>query len=202
MIAQTAFNIFESCIIDYHKYDSIDNSIHSADLYQGIENKLYLKNWIDCVQWHCEDLIRNPDINPIEGMQLKRRIDALNQQRTDLVEQLDDYFLELFKNTQVKESSGLSTESPAWALDRLSILALKIYHMNEEVNRADESIDYMKKVQSKLRVLLTQKEDLLMSISLLLKNIERGDVVFKVYRQMKMYNDNEMNPVLRNSNTI
>lgn len=201
MIAQTAFEIFYKSIEDYHIYDSIDNEKNSVENYSGFNKILYSKNWIDSVQWHCEDIIRDPQIDANKGMLLKRRIDALNQTRTDLVEQIDDYFISKYKSVEVSKNAILNTESPAWAIDRLSILALKIYHMSIEASRSDSSIEYQNLMKSKLDVLKIQKMDLISSIDTLLLNISQGNILIKVYRQMKMYNDNEMNPILRNSSS-
>ena len=158
---------------------------------------MYEKNWIDTVQWHYEDIIRDPDIDPSEGMKLKRLIDESNQDRTDTVEYIDSYFLKKYHSVQVKDNATINTESPAWAIDRLSILALKIYHMQEEVNRTDASPEHINKCSEKLAVLLEQKKDLSTAIDQLLADIEAGEKYMKVYKQMKMYNDDELNPVLR-----
>ncbi|NJN49888.1 MAG: DUF4254 domain-containing protein [Polaribacter sp.] len=160
---------------------------------------LYEKCWIDAVQWAYEDVIRDPNINPNEALNLKRKIDASNQKRTDTVEFIDSYFLDLYKNVSAKSSAKINSESPAWAIDRLSILALKIYHMQIEFDRTDVSIEYHQKCAQKLSVLLEQQEDLSTAIDALLKDIANGDKYMKVYKQMKMYNDEEMNPVLRAS---
>jgi len=163
-----------------------------------IEHLLYRKCWIDTVQWHYEDIIRDPNIDPVSALKLKRQIDGSNQDRTDMVEFIDSYFLEKFKDVKPKTNATINSESPAWALDRLSILALKIYHMDEEANRSDASQEHRIKCRSKLDVLLEQRIDLSGAIDQLLKDIENGDKFMKVYKQMKMYNDEELNPVLRN----
>ena len=157
---------------------------------------MYKKNWIDTVQWHYEDLIRDPNINPIEGMQLKRKIDASNQERTDMVEYIDSYFLNIYKNVEVNKNAEINTESPAWAIDRLSILALKIYHMEEEVNREGATKNHKIECNLKLDILLEQRIDLSKAIDSLLEKISKGEKRMKVYKQMKMYNDKELNPVL------
>jgi hypothetical protein len=157
---------------------------------------LYLKNWIDTVQWHFEDIIRDPQIDPVAALTLKRRIDASNQERTDMVEYIDGYFLQKFNQVEVKASAKINSESPAWAFDRLSILALKIYHMNEEATRKDASEEHRAKCQEKLNVLLEQRTDLSTAIDDLLTDIENGDKFMKVYKQMKMYNDDDLNPIL------
>ena len=162
----------------------------------SIEYYLCLKNWIDVVQWHLEDIIRNPDIDPKEALAIKRRIDKSNQERTDLVEMIDDYFLKKYAGVEVKSDATINTESPAWAIDRLSILAVKIYHMQQEVERKDASPEHVEKCRAKLRVLLEQRADLSAAIDQLLDEIEAGRKYMKVYKQMKMYNDPALNPVL------
>ncbi|MBN9285341.1 MULTISPECIES: DUF4254 domain-containing protein [unclassified Flavobacterium] len=196
MFSQFAFSIFEESITDYHKFDNVDQPINNPYPKDKIEHLLYLKNWIDTVQWHFEDIIRDPKINPEAALILKRRIDASNQERTDMVEYIDSYFLQKFATVNVKPTAKINSESPAWALDRLSILALKIYHMNEEANRKEASEEHRAKCQEKLNVLLEQKKDLTTAIDDLLTDIENGDKYMKVYKQMKMYNDDELNPVL------
>jgi hypothetical protein len=161
-----------------------------------IDHLLYTKCWVDTVQWHLEDQIRNPDIEPEEGMRIKRRIDSSNQLRTDRVEQIDDYFLDRYKLVTVRENAGFNTESPAWALDRLSILALKIYHMRQELRRPDASAAHLEICGRKLGVLVQQREDLTRAIDDLLNDLAAGNRYMKVYRQMKMYNDPNLNPVL------
>lgn len=196
MFAEFAFPIFEKSIEDYHKFDNVDQPIENPFEKGSIEHLLYAKNWVDTVQWHYEDIIRDPQIDPVAALVLKRKIDASNQVRTDMVEYIDSYFLEKYKDVQVKANAKINTESPAWAIDRLSILALKIYHMNEEVTRKEASEDHRAKCQAKLDVLLDQKNDMFVSISQLITDIENGDKYMKVYKQMKMYNDEELNPVL------
>ena len=157
---------------------------------------MYLKCWIDTVQWHFEDLIRDPHIKPEDGMQLKRRIDRSNQDRTDLVEQIDSYFRQLYSDVKILDDATINTESPAWAVDRLSILALKIYHMKEQAERTDATADHIEKCKNKLAILLEQQVDLGSAIDQLLEDIKTGRKYMKVYRQMKMYNDPATNPVL------
>lgn len=161
-----------------------------------IEFSLFSKNWIDAVQWHLEDIIRNPSIDPVEALKIKRRIDVSNQDRTDLVEMIDSYFLEKYSNVKPAANATINTESPAWAIDRLSILALKIYHMEQEVVRTDASTEHINKCKARLNVLLEQRQDLSSAIDQLLNDIENGRKTMKVYRQMKMYNDPSLNPVL------
>lgn len=176
-------------------YDNIDQPI--ANPYEdGIEHDLYTKNWIDTVQWHFEDIIRDPKIDPTEALVLKRRIDKSNQDRTDLVEMIDSYFWTKYKDVPTQADATINTESPAWAVDRLSILALKIYHMREQVERTDTTEEHRTTCQHKLDVLLEQRRDLSLAIDQLLADIEAGRKYMKVYKQMKMYNDPSTNPVL------
>jgi Protein of unknown function (DUF4254) len=196
MFSKIAYSIFEQSIKDYHITDNVDQPINNPFPKEKIEHLLYLKNWIDTVQWHFEDIIRDPNIDPVAALTLKRRIDASNQERTDMVEYIDGYFLQKNAQVTVKPSAKINSESPAWAIDRLSILALKIYHMNEEATRNDASQDHRDKCQEKLNVLLEQRTDLSTAIDDLLTDIENGNKFMKVYKQMKMYNDNDLNPVL------
>lgn len=196
MFSQVAFSVFEQSIADYHVYDDVYQPVNNPYPKDKIEHLLYAKNWVDTVQWHYEDIIRDPQIDPVAALDLKRKIDASNQVRTDMVEYIDSYFLQKYKDIQVKANAKINTESPAWAVDRLSILALKIYHMREEANRIEASAEHRAKCQEKLNVLLEQKSDMFSSIDQLLKDIENGDKFMKVYKQMKMYNDEELNPVL------
>lgn len=193
---EKANKIFNQSITDYHVKDNIDTPINNPYEENSIENKLYLKNWIDTVQWHFEDIIRDPQLDPVKGMTLKHRIDKSNQDRTDLVEQIDSYFLELYKNIKPLPDATINTESPAWAIDRLSILALKIYHMKEQADRKDANADHIAKCKAKLNVLIEQQKDLSLAIDQLLDDIKTGHKYMKVYRQMKMYNDADTNPVL------
>lgn len=195
---EKANKIFNQAINDYHVKDNIDTPINNPFEEGSIENRLYLKCWIDTVQWHFEDIIRDPQIDPAEALLLKRRIDKSNQDRTDLVEQIDSYFREIYKDVKVQDDARINTESPAWAVDRLSILALKIYHMKEQVERPEASEEHKAKCQAKLNVLLEQQVDLSTAIDQLLEDIEAGRKYMKVYRQMKMYNDPSTNPVLYN----
>ena len=197
MFSEFAFNIFEESISTYHVIDDVYQPFSNPHSKEDIAHLLYRKNWIDTVQWHYEDIIRDPNIDADAALTLKRKIDASNQDRTDLVEYIDSYFLNKYQSVQIKERATINTESPAWALDRLSILSLKIYHMNEEANRTDASSEHLEKCHQKLQVLLEQKKDLTLAIDQLLTDIESGEKYMKVYKQMKMYNDNELNPVLR-----
>ena len=180
-------NIFNQAIRDYHIKDNIETPINNPYEREEIENRLYLKCWIDTVQWHFEDIIRDPHIDPVEALSLKRRIDRSNQDRTDLVEQIDSYFRLKYSDVQILPDARLNTESPAWAVDRLSILALKIYHMREQAERTDATAEHREKCGAKLQVLLEQQRDLSLAIDQLLDDIQAGRKYMKVYRQMKMY---------------
>ncbi len=195
-IATDSSRIFMQAIVDYHKTDNVDTPICNPYEQRTIEYYLYLKCWIDTVQWHLEDIIRDPDIDPVHALAIKRRIDRSNQERTDLVELIDSYFLTLYKDVEVLPDAKINTESPAWAVDRLSILNLKIYHMQEQVDRVDTDAEHHKSVAEKLKVLKEQKQDLTTSIAQLLDDIEHGRRYMKVYKQMKMYNDPSLNPIL------
>ena len=199
MISDRCNQVFEQVVKDYHQYNDINKTCENPYQEGSVDNLLYAKCWIDTAQWHMEDEVRDPDIAPVEALKWKRRIDSSNQERTDLVEDIDTYFLEKFKNIQPSQSAKINTESPAWAIDRLSILALKIYHMHEETNRANVDESQLKQRKQKLAILLQQREDLSLAIDELLQDIESGNKYMKVYRQMKMYNDPELNPVLYNS---
>ncbi len=200
MFTDKANAIFQDVINKYHVINTVDQEFTNSydkntDL---IAHLLYRKCWIDTVQWHYEDIIRDPQIDPVAALTLKRKIDASNQDRTDMVEYIDSYFLEKYADVTPKESAKINSESPAWAIDRLSILALKIYHMNEEVERTDASDAHVAACQKKLDILLEQRVDLSTAIDDLITDVENGDKYMKVYKQMKMYNDDELNPVLRN----
>jgi hypothetical protein len=197
-ISSLAIKVFEKSVYDYHVYDDINRSASNPYDKKDFEHLLYEKNWIDTVQWHYEDIIRDPDIDPNEGMSLKRLIDSSNQNRTEMVEYIDSYFLKLYSNVSPKTDAKVNTESPAWALDRLSILILKIYHMKEESLREDVSEQHRNTCDEKLQILLEQQKDLSESIDQLLEDLSRGEKKMKVYKQMKMYNDETLNPVLYN----
>lgn len=192
--------IFLTAIEDYHLKDNVDTPISNPYEKDSIEYHLYLKCWIDTVQWHFEDIIRDPHINPLDALQLKRRIDRSNQDRTDLVEQIDSWFRQHFSDVTPLPDARLNTESPAWAVDRLSILALKIYHMREQAERDDATPEHRQRCQDKLAVLLEQQKDLSLAIDQLLDDIHDGKIYMKVYRQMKMYNDPSTNPILYKKN--
>lgn len=193
-----AWEIFNRCINDYHQKDNVYAEMNNPyDKENLIEHLLYNKNWIDTVQWHLEDIIRDPEIDPNEAIKIKRWIDKSNQERTDMVEYIDSWFLQKYANVEIQPDAKINTESPAWAIDRFSILALKVYHMREEANREGASDEHRKNCQNKLDVLLEQHKDLSTAIEELIEDIEAGRKYMKVYKQMKMYNDDELNPVLR-----
>lgn len=200
MFSEKANAIFKEVIETYHVINTVDqeftNKYDKTD--DLLAHLLYRKSWIDTVQWHYEDIIRDPEIDPVAALTLKRKIDASNQDRTDMVEYIDSYFLEKYKDVTVKSNATINTESPAWGVDRLSILALKVYHMEEEATRADASEAHRNACQKKLDILLEQRVDLSTAIDTLLDDISKGEKYMKVYKQMKMYNDDELNPVLRN----
>ncbi|MEC5157440.1 DUF4254 domain-containing protein [Chryseobacterium sp. MP_3.2] len=191
-----AWSIFENVIADYHVEDNVDVIPKNPHKNGTLDQLLYEKNWIDTVQWHLEDIIRDENIEPNEALKIKRRIDASNQKRTDLVEFIDSYFLQKYKQIVPSQDAKINTETPAWALDRFSILALKIYHMSCEANRSSADQEHRDKCQEKLNVLFEQKEDLSEAINQLLSDIESGGIKLKVYKQMKMYNDDSLNPIL------
>lgn len=193
--SQLANQVFDRSVADYHTTDNVDTPIRNP--YEGdVEKVLYAKNWIDAVQWHLEDIIRDPAIDPVEALALKRRIDRSNQDRTDMVEELDSYFLQKYAGVKVLPEAVINTESPAWAIDRLSILALKIWHMQEQASRTDADEEHRARCRARLDVLLEQRVDLSQAIDTLLGDIAAGRRYMKVYRQMKMYNDPSTNPVL------
>ena len=196
MISEQCNRIFLQSIEDYHRADDVDAALNNPYPAQTPEHLYYLKNWIDTVQWHLEDLIRDPRISPEKALQIKRRIDDSNQHRTDVVEYIDSYFLQQYSGVQPHADASINTESPAWAIDRLSILALKIYHMQQEVNRRDASPEHIAACSKKLGILQEQQVDLSLAIDQLISDIASGKKFMKVYRQMKMYNDASLNPVL------
>lgn len=196
MKAENCLTLFRQVLVDYHQIDQVDTPLHNPYPTNSLDSLLYHKCWVDTVQWHLEDLVRDPSIEPVKGLELKRRIDASNQLRTDLVEKIDDYILGQLHGVTIQANATLNTESPAWAIDRLSILALKIYHMREEAERKNAGQSHQIKCAQKLSVLLEQEKDLSLSIDQLLEDIYAGKKMMKVYRQMKMYNDASLNPVL------
>ena len=201
MFSDKANKIFKEVIERYHVINTVGQEFQNPydEKNDLLEHLLFRKCWIDTVQWHYEDIIRDPQIDPVAALKLKRQIDASNQERTDMVEYIDGYFLQKFKDVAPKPDAKINSESPAWAIDRLSILALKIYHMEEEANRANASEEHKTKCRAKLEILLEQRRDLSTAIDQLLQDIEDGSKYMKVYKQMKMYNDDELNPVLRNT---
>jgi hypothetical protein len=198
MISSLCNKIFEDVINDYHRYNKIDQPIENPYPLNTLEHLLYLKCWIDTAQWHMEDVVRNPEIDPVEGLQWKRTIDKSNQERTDVVEYIDSYFLDEFANVVPKKEAKVNSESPAWVIDRLSILALKVFHMREETKRTDASEEHITACLKKLDILLLQRTDLSQSLDELIEDIKNGDKYMKVYKQMKMYNDPHLNPILYN----
>ncbi|MCH8319257.1 MAG: DUF4254 domain-containing protein [Bacteroidetes bacterium] len=196
MNAERCNEIFLKSIADYHKYDNINQPIDNPYEEGNIKWLLYLKNWIDTIQWHLEDLIRDPDISAEEAVKLKRRIDHSNQERNDTVEKIDNWFMEAFKDIKKKENTQLNSESPGLIIDRLSILALKVYHMQEQVNREDAGKEHSDDCQVKLKILLEQQKDLSQCFNELIEDIKSGIRYMSVYRQMKMYNDPSLNPIL------
>ncbi len=198
MISKICNEVFLQSVKDYHILNDVDAIMKNPFDQSDLQHLFYWKNYIDTVQWHLEDIVRDPQIEPVKGLELKRRIDRSNQERTDLVEKIDDYFLNLYATVQLLPSATINTESPAWAIDRLSILILKIFHMQEEVNRQDASDEHRNKCSVKLEVLQMQQLDLSCSIDELISDISSGRKEMKVYRQMKMYNDPSLNPVLYN----
>ncbi len=195
---EIAWNTFNESVSNYHLHDNVDQVIKNPFEKTTLEHLLYHKNWIDTVQWHLEDIIRDENIDPKQALLLKRRIDASNQERTDMVEYIDSWMMNYYKDITTNESAKLNTESPAWAIDRLSILCLKVYHMKQEVERRDASQEHLVKCNDKYAVLLEQKTDLCTAIDELLHQIENGLVKMKAYKQMKMYNDEDLNPILYN----
>jgi len=191
-----AYSVFVRSISDYHKKNDVDADIQNPYREKTIEYYLFLKNWIDTVQWHLEDIIRDPDIDAVKALEIKRRIDKSNQERTELVEMIDSFFYEKYQPVVYSKKATFNTESPAWAIDRLSILALKIYHMQQETLRTDVNEEHKMNCQKKLDTLLEQLQDLSLATDRLLTDIESGKKYMKVYKQMKMYNDPNLNPIL------
>lgn len=195
-IAQKSYDIFQQATDMYHVTDHVDAHVENPYPADSFEHTLFAKNMVDAVQWHLEDIIRDPEIDPVAALELKRRIDRSNQVRTDMVEEIDTYFRNKYADVSPLHGATINTESPAWALDRLSILALKIYHMEAETKRSDASPEHIRRCQAKLDVLLEQRKDLILAIDQLLDDIAAGRKYMKVYRQMKMYNDTDTNPIL------
>ena len=196
MVSKICLQVFEKSILDYHVFDDISKESNNPYNKNQLEFLLYQKNWIDTVQWHLEDIIRDPKIDPAEALKIKRTIDLSNQKRTDLVEYIDSYFLEKTKNVKIQNNASFNSESPAWAIDRLSILALKIFHMKQETERTDVDQSHIYNCKKKLAVLNEQNKDLCTAIDELMEDIQNGKKYMKTYKQMKMYNDEDLNPVL------
>ena len=196
MVSKICLQVFEKSILDYHVFDDISKESNNPYNKNQLEFLLYQKNWIDTVQWHLEDIIRDPTIDPVEALKIKRTIDLSNQKRTDLVEYIDSYFLEKNKNVKIQNNASFNSESPAWAIDRLSILALKIFHMKQETERTDVDQSHIYNCKKKLAVLNEQNKDLCTAIDVLMDDIQNGKKYMKTYKQMKMYNDEDLNPVL------
>ena len=196
MFTETANEIFNRAIDDYHRFDDVDHPVENPFDEGSLDHLLYMKNWVDTVQWHLEDIIRDPQIDPVAALAIKRRIDKSNQDRTDMVEYIDSYLLDKYRDVEPRPDARLNTETPAWAIDRLSILALKIYHMAREAERTDVGDAHRAACRKKLDVLLAQQVDLSGAIEELIGDIEAGRKYMKTYKQMKMYNDPALNPVL------
>ena len=199
--ANDCYKIFQLSIDEYHKFDNVNTPIQNPFQAESFESLLYAKNWIDTVQWHLEDIVRLPNIDPAEGIGVKRRIDKSNQERTDTVEKIDDYFLAQFSQVKPFPAARINSETPAWLLDRMSILMLKIYHMREQTKRTDTDADHLTKCEAKLEILLEQQSDMRLAYDELIEDIGTGRRRFKVYRQMKMYNDASLNPMLYGNKT-
>ncbi len=198
--SSNTLNIFNQAIDDYHVYDDLNQTENNPFEKDKIQHLLYSKCWIDTIQWHLEDIIRMPNISPIKGMEIKRLIDRSNQKRTDTVEALDFFFFKAFQDIKPKKEAYHNTETPAWAIDRFSILALRIFHMKEECHRLDASKKHVDQCNNRLRVLIAQQEQLMIAIDQLLKFIKQGNIIFKPFMQMKMYNDKNLNPALYSKN--
>jgi hypothetical protein len=194
--AKEIIAIFRKAIDDYHLQDHVNAVLKNPFDQNSFEGLLYIKNWIDTVQWHLEDIIRRDDISTDEFVLTKRKIDASNQNRTDKVEELDELFYRFFANTETKESARLNSETPGWLLDRLSILELKIYHFMEQAERSDAEAEHRQKAAAKLEILLQQENDLSICFNELMLDLSLGDKYMKMYKQMKMYNDPSLNPEL------
>ena len=200
LTAEECYRVFQRSIDDYHRIDNVDAQPENPYPEGTFESLLYTKNWIDTVQWHLEDIIRDPHIDATKGILLKRRIDQSNQERTDTVERIDDVFLSEFQTVEARPAARLNSETPAWLLDRMSILLLKIYHMKEQTERTDADRDHIEKCLAKLALLMEQRADMQTAFDELIADIKGGTRRFKVYRQMKMYNDSSLNPVLYKQN--
>ena len=196
ILSARCYEIFRQSVADYHRHDNVDQPLQNPFPEKSLEALLYLKNWIDTVQWHLEDIIRNPGIDPAEALELKRRIDKSNQHRTDVVEQIDDRIIGAFRTVTPSPDARLNSETPAWLLDRMSILVLKIWHMQEQTERTDADDQHRNKCAARLAVLREQEIDMGRCFDELMEEVAAGTRRIKVYRQMKMYNDASLNPVL------
>lgn len=196
-ISSLCNRLFVESIAAYHRHNDLDQPCPEAYPAPSLEQLLYHKNWIDTVQWHLEDVIRDPAIDPVAALEIKRRIDRSNQVRTDTVERIDDYFFAQYADIAPLADARINTETPAWAIDRLSILHLKLYHMREETQRTDASAEHLAACQHKLNILTQQLADLSTAIDQLFDDIAAGRCIVKTYKQMKMYNDPQLNPILR-----
>jgi hypothetical protein len=195
MKAKDCNKTFKLAIENYHIHDDVNAKKPNPFDKGSLNYIMYDKCWIDTVQWHLEDLIRIPDLDPKKGIALKQRIDKSNQNRTDMVEIIDDYYFSLFEASS-RNASSMNTESPGWVVDRLSILCLKIFHMEEQVSRTDVDNLHIDDCRKKLGILSLQQNDLSDAFDQLLEDYKNGIKKMKVYRQMKMYNDAKLNPEL------
>jgi hypothetical protein len=195
MKAENCNIIFQKAIENYHLKDHVDTMLENPYDANTLDYIMYEKCWIDTVQWHLEDLIRIPDLNPKEALAIKQRIDKSNQNRTDMVEKIDDHYVSLYRSTS-ENATLMNTESPGWVVDRLSILCLKIFHMKEQVLRKDATKKHLQECEWKLNILNLQQHDLSNAFNQLLEDYKNGVKKMQVYRQMKMYNDANLNPEL------
>ena len=178
----------------WHEELPQDDSSESADF----PSLVSAQHQVNFELWHQEDLARDPDVSDSKIAGVKRAIDVLNQRRNDLIEQLDQFLVNVLsrENVNTTDQTELNSETPGSMIDRLSINALKIYHMNEEIQREDVAESHRKKCFGKLSVLQEQREDLRQCLDKLLVDLSTGKKRLKVYQQMKMYNDESLNPVL------
>ena len=161
-------------------------------------NLVSMQHYVNFELWHQEDMARDPDATDSKIAAVKRAIDVLNQRRNDMIEQMDQYLLDELQKKKINYTSEteMNSETPGSIIDRLSINALKIYHMDEEIQRLDVTDEHRKKCSGKLSVLQDQRNDLKKSLETLLADLSSGKKRLKVYQQMKMYNDENLNPVL------
>jgi len=189
-------DIFKACTRDYHARDEVDAQEQNPYARGTMAALLYTKHWVDVVQWHLEDIIRDPEIDAGEALRVKRRIDELNQWRTELVELLDDRLAKEYEGVKLQPGARLNTESLAWAMDRLSILELKLFHMEQESCREGVPETHVQCCVDRVAVLAEQQADLMKAIDQLFEDLRTGRRYVRVYRQFKMYNDPMLNPVL------